>query len=307
MGWLLAAPQGWRTEVTGGGVRHGFVLRALVLAGSVFAIPQVAHAQTVSLDASRVENDTATLTINNHATAWYYKYTVPSGDSSCTLVNANTSTANLTSLLPGTSYTFKAYSDSSCSSANELTSDASDAEFLTKPGQAKNVSVTVLNKSLKVSWTAMSGTVTGYRVQWRSDRDYQSGNEATPTGTSYTIPNLANGTAGPCLHHPGGSGERDGGRGLVDGSHRYAGRLDPRYSDDVIGVPGRRQGGLDVERTERRRLRHHGLRLSIQAKDRPWVDRVRREQHKHGNHQGDHRPDQRYNIPLPCPCGQQYW
>ena len=146
-----------------------------------------------TLTASAVEDDTATLTISNHVAAWYYKYTVPSGDTSCTEVSAGTSTASLSSLTPGTSYTYKAYSDSSCNT--ELTSATTDADFLTKPAQVSGVTVTPLSGSLKVTWTAATGTVTGYKVQWKSSGEYSSTNQATPTGTSHTIGSLTNGTS----------------------------------------------------------------------------------------------------------------
>ena len=144
----------------------------------------------VALTASTVEDDTATLSIANHEGSWYYKYTVPTGGS-CTEVSSGT-TASLSSLTPGTSYTYKAYSDSSCN--NELTTATTDADFLTKPAQVSGVTVTALSGSLKVTWTAATGTVTGYKVQWKSAGEYGSTNQATPTGTSHTIPSLTNGT-----------------------------------------------------------------------------------------------------------------
>ena len=70
-----------------------------------------------TLASSDVTATTATLTLSNWASAdgaWRYKSTTPSGSCSSE-VAAGTTTADLTSLATGTSHTFKAYSDSSCS------------------------------------------------------------------------------------------------------------------------------------------------------------------------------------------------
>ena len=149
----------------------------------------------VTLSGSAVEAATATLTIGNHLSKWYYKYTVPNGDSSCTEVLAGITTARLTSLTGGTSYTYKAYSDSSC--GTELTSVTTDVEFLTKPAQVSGVTVASRNTSLNVSWTAATGTVTGYKVQWKSGGDeYNATRQKTVTsGTTTSITSLTNDTA----------------------------------------------------------------------------------------------------------------
>ena len=70
-----------------------------------------------TLASSDVTATTATLTLSNWASAdgaWHYKSTTPSGSCSSE-VAAGTTTADLTSLATGTSHTFKAYSDSGCS------------------------------------------------------------------------------------------------------------------------------------------------------------------------------------------------
>ncbi len=83
----------------------------------------------VSLAASAVKESTATLTLTGTTAAWWYKRTAPTGDNTCHSVSANDATDDLTGLTGGTSYTYKAYSDSSCTT--EITSDATDAEFST--------------------------------------------------------------------------------------------------------------------------------------------------------------------------------
>ena len=84
---------------------------------------------TVTLAASSITRTGATLTISNHTAAWYWqRHSVAPGPCS-SAVAANTATATLTGLTPATAYTFKAYSDSTCST--ELTNDTRDADFTT--------------------------------------------------------------------------------------------------------------------------------------------------------------------------------
>ena len=94
------------------------------------------------LSVSKVSSTTATLTIEGHAGAWYYKYSVPATPAGTCSWPDRTGTASLTGLTPGTSYTFKAYSDNTC--ATELTTDGSDADF-------KTARLTVSTMSLDVA------------------------------------------------------------------------------------------------------------------------------------------------------------
>ena len=150
----------------------------------------------INLAASNVTHNSATLTITNHSDAWYYKYTVPStpADTCSSEVAAGTSTASLSNLTSATSYTYKAYSDTSCSS--ELTSDSNDADFVTRPGQVTGVTATAAPESLTVSWTALSGTVTGYKVQWKKGNEsYSSARTITVTSGASTSASITNLTA----------------------------------------------------------------------------------------------------------------
>ena len=178
------------------GLLAALAVLAVTLPLAALLCAPAAFAQTVTLAASDVEDDTATLTISGHTGDWYHKYTVPTSPAgTCsTVVSAGTDTASLASLVTATSYTFKAYSDNQCNTA--LTSDANDAEFLTKPGQVTGVSARPGNASLLVRWTALSGTVTGYRVQWRTQsQSYDATRQKTVThGASTTITDLNNGT-----------------------------------------------------------------------------------------------------------------
>ena len=128
-------------------------------------------------------------------TAWYYKYTVPTGGACSSVVSSDTTTASLTGLTPFTSYTFKAYSDSGC--ATELTNDTSDAEFTTKIGKVTGLKVAPRHQSLAVSWNAVEGH-TFYWIRWKSGNEDWSQNFGqrstllTGNSTSYTIPSLTN-------------------------------------------------------------------------------------------------------------------
>ena len=86
----------------------------------------------VTLTASAVGIFTATLTLANHDGNWWYKPTFERG---CYPNPETGTTVHLDGLHSGSHHTFKAYSKgtSDCTPANELTSDATDAEFLTRP------------------------------------------------------------------------------------------------------------------------------------------------------------------------------
>ena len=73
-----------------------------------------------ALAVSNVTATGATLTLFGHGGDWWYQ-----GDqtnAACTAVAAGTTTASLSSLAPGTSYTYKAYDKANCNSADEMAS-----------------------------------------------------------------------------------------------------------------------------------------------------------------------------------------
>ena len=145
-----------------------------------------------TLKVGGVTHNSATLALQNHSGDWWYKEN--SWTSLCIKVANGTATVTLTNLSPATSYTYTAYG-SACSSNNKLTAST----FLTRPGQVSGVSATGLHKALSVSWTAHTGTVTGYKVQWKlGNEQYNTGNrqkEVTPGGaTTASITGLTNAT-----------------------------------------------------------------------------------------------------------------
>ena len=82
----------------------------------------------VTLTAGSLSTTGATLTLANHSGNWHYKETAPSTTATCS--GAQTGAAvNLTGLTEGASYTYKAYSDSSCST--ELASVTFDTLAIT--------------------------------------------------------------------------------------------------------------------------------------------------------------------------------
>ena len=151
-------------------------------------------ASTATLTASAVQDTTATLTIANHTGNWYHKSSAwdlyyESGvwvPVPCTLVTG--ASANLTGLIQGAKYTYRAFRDSDCST--EIASET----FLTKPGRVTDVEVTPGNGSLSVDWpilsrwdsrTVLSGQVEGYNVQWKtSSQNYNATRQNTVTSVN---------------------------------------------------------------------------------------------------------------------------
>ena len=155
---------------------------------AVAKLMKVTWAVPPTLTASSVETTSATLTIANYSENWYYKYTAPTGGQ-CSSSPVSGTSKTLSGLNTGTTYTFKAYSDSTCS--NEV---ATASSFTTKPAKVNGLSVTGGNQSLAVSWSAETGA-TGYTIQWKSDgEEFGSGQQATPTSNSHSITGLVNGT-----------------------------------------------------------------------------------------------------------------
>ena len=99
-------------------------------------IAEIGFVNAPGLTSSGVTATTATLTIGNHHDAWYYKATSGPHTACQGPVAAGTSSASLTGLSAGTSYTYSAYSDSGCTNANLL---ATAAAFTT-PQQVVSVS-----------------------------------------------------------------------------------------------------------------------------------------------------------------------
>ena len=72
------------------------------------------------LEATDVTASGATLKLSLHSAAWWYQGS--QAGATCTPVGANVSTATLSTLTGGTSYTYKAYDKTGCNSADEIAS-----------------------------------------------------------------------------------------------------------------------------------------------------------------------------------------
>ena len=142
-----------------------------------------------TLTASGATATTVTLTIANHAGDWRYKYTSPTGGT-CSAAQTGT-TANLTGLTKNTTYTFKAYSDSSCS--DEL---ATASAFTTTNPSLASSSVTHNSATLTLSgWVA--GTGSGKDGNWRYKYTSPTGGtcSAAQSGQTASVSNLTGNTA----------------------------------------------------------------------------------------------------------------
>ena len=106
---------------------------------------EIVFATNPSLTASNVAATTATLTIANHTGDWYYKHT--NTGATCDGPVSGTS-KNLTGLTASTSYTYSAYSDSGCTSANLL---ATAAQFTTLTPSLTASSVTGTTATLTIA------------------------------------------------------------------------------------------------------------------------------------------------------------
>ena len=103
------------------------------------------------LTASDATVNSLKLTIANHSSDWYYKYTTPSGGTCSSVVSAGTTTAIASSLADSTSYTFKAYSDNGCTTelaTAAATSTLAPAVTLTaSDATANSLKLTIANHS----------------------------------------------------------------------------------------------------------------------------------------------------------------
>ena len=133
-----------------------------------------------NLAASNVTSSGATLSVTNYAQGWWYERTSPSGDSTCHSVSASPYTASLSSLTPGTTYTYKVYDQSGCNAANEKDS----VSFTTPKPAASQVTATTAALSLS-NWSA---------AWWYKGN--QSGATCTSVAAGTTTVNLGSLTAG---------------------------------------------------------------------------------------------------------------
>ena len=124
-----------------------------------------------------------TLTIANHTGNWHYKHTTPNGGQCSSAVSATTAIA--TGLDSGTSYTFKAYSDSSCTT-------------VLATAAAVSTSAIPLTAS-SIAQTTATLTISGHTAAWRYKYTKPTGgscsNEVAAGTTSANLSGLAANTS----------------------------------------------------------------------------------------------------------------
>ena len=150
-----------------------------------------AGAGDAKLTASNVTHHSATLTIGNHNGDWYYKTTAPT-IGICSASAVNTLSVDLADLAGNTSYTFKAYSNSGCTT--EL---AAAAAFLTKPAKPAKPTVTAGagNGTLTLASSVTGGT--GALSKWEYSTDdgtTWTTINVTSTTLSHVVTGLTDGT-----------------------------------------------------------------------------------------------------------------
>ena len=150
-----------------------------------------AGAGDAKLTASNVTHNAATLIIGNHNGDWYYKTTAPT-IGICSASAVNTLSVDLADLAGNTSYTFKAYSNSGCTT--EL---AAAAAFLTKPAKPAKPTVTAGdgNGTLTLASSVTGGT--GALSNWEYSTDdgtTWTTINVTSTTLSYVVTGLTDGT-----------------------------------------------------------------------------------------------------------------
>ena len=175
------------------GTSYQFKVRAVNATGSGAASDASAskQAKDETLAASSVGHDSATLTIGNYTGSWYYKYTSPAGGS-CSTNSVSTASTDLSSLAGNTSYTFKAYSDSGCST--EL---AAASAFLTKPAKPSKPNVAAGGGSGKLTVASSVTGGSGALARWQYTKDDGSNwtnVSVTATTLSKVVTGLTNGT-----------------------------------------------------------------------------------------------------------------
>ena len=135
---------------------------------------------TLGLSASAISASGATLTIAGHAGNWYAKQTSPSNGTCSSAIS--TTTHNLSSLSPGTSYTYKAYSDSACTSSNLLAT----ATFKTKPRLTASA----------VTRATATLTITGHTGNWYAKKTSPGSGTCSSaiSGATHSLSSLTPGT-----------------------------------------------------------------------------------------------------------------
>ena len=226
-----------------------------------------------SLTASSITSTGATIALSHHPDEWWYKGS--QANASCTPVAKGTTTATLSSLTSGTSYTYKAYAATGCNSADEIAAasafTAGSAPTLTagtptaskntltianwngvwsyKHGNTGAVCTPVAAGTTSVNLTGLAGN-TSYTFTAYSDSTCSAAIDAAPAFSTATV-TLTAAYTGPV-------GERHAVltlAGWIAGDHRDSdkdGRWYYKYTVPTGGTcsyPRNTQTGLDIDVT----------------------------------------------------------
>ena len=116
-----------------------------------------------TLSAGSIGATNAVLTIANHTGAWYYKANT-GPHTSCSSSQSGT-TATLSGLTAGTTYTYKAYSDSTCTTANLLATASAFTTAITAGNLGETDGTALLSLSYAVGQQFTTGSATnGYTL-----------------------------------------------------------------------------------------------------------------------------------------------
>ena len=113
-----------------------------------------------SLTAGSIATTTATLTIADHTGDWYVKETAPSTGTCSASAITGTST-NLSSLTAGTWYTYRAYSDSTCSTEIAAEAFSTAVTVSSVDGSTANIAIGYPTNASQQIWMAGQGFTTG--------------------------------------------------------------------------------------------------------------------------------------------------
>ena len=153
-----AAPAGASSvDVTDLNANTSYAFTAYSDSGCTARLALPAQFKTLNFTTSKVTDSSATLTIANYSGAWRYKSTTTS-KTTCTAVAANTSAVDVSGLNANTAYTFSAYSDSGCTTANRLATAAQFTTLGLTVGDVTSTSATLTIANYSGAWHYKSTT-----------------------------------------------------------------------------------------------------------------------------------------------------
>ena len=164
-------------------------------------IAKFVFAPAPTLSASNLTGTGATLTITNHNDAWYYQATTAPHDTCQGPVNGASTT--LSGLSAGTAYTYTAYSDSGCTSGNELTAQKAFTTTTNSTPSTPSVS------NLSSTKAGGSGKINKTISQAVAFTTGSNSNGYTLTSVTVPLRNIrgTQGTLGALLYEMAGTGD----------------------------------------------------------------------------------------------------